>query len=49
MTFSVNHPLLFVLFVFVPAINTSTVGIMVPVGAVFTLVVSRIFCKKGLI
>ena len=46
MTFSVNHPLLFV---FVPAINTSTVGIMVPVGVVFTLVVSRILYKKGLI
>ena len=41
--------LMLVLFVFVPAINTSTVGIMVPVGVVFTLVVSRIIYKKGLI
>ena len=41
--------LMLVLFVFVPAINTSTVGIMVPVGVVFTLVVSRILYKKGLI
>ena len=41
--------LMLILFVFVPAINTSTVGIMVPVGVVFTLVVSRILYKKGLI
>ena len=41
--------LMLVLFVFVPAINTSTVGIMVPVGVVFTLAVSRILYKKGLI
>ena len=41
--------LMLVLFVFVPAINTSTVGIMVPAGVVFTLVVSRILYKKGLI
>lgn len=41
--------LMLVLFVFVPAINTSTVGIMVPVGVVFTLVVSRILYKKGLL
>lgn len=41
--------LMLILFVFVPAINTSTVGIMVPVGVVFTLVVSRILYKKGLV
>ena len=41
--------LMLILFVFVTAINTSTVGIMVPVGVVFTLVVSRILYKKGLI
>ena len=34
--------LMLILFVFVPAINTSTVGIMVPVGVVFKLVFSRI-------
>ena len=39
--------LMLVLFVFVPAINTSTVGIMVPVGVIFTLVVSRILYKAG--
>ncbi len=41
--------LMLILFIFVPAINTSTVGIMVPVGVVFTLVVSRILYKKGLL
>ena len=41
--------LMLILFVFVPAINTSTVGIMVPVGVVFTLVVSRILYKRGII
>ncbi len=41
--------LMLILFVFVPAINTSTVGIMVPIGVVFTLVVSRILYKKGLL
>lgn len=37
------------LFIFVPALNTSTVGIMVPVGVLFTLAVARILYKKGLI
>lgn len=41
--------LMLILFIFVPAINTSTVGIMVPVGVVFTLIVSRIMYKKGVI
>jgi len=41
--------LMLILFIFVPAINTSTVGIMVPVGVVFTLVVSRILYKKGVL
>ena len=39
--------LMLILLVFVPAINTSTVGIMVPVGVVFTLVFSRILYKRG--
>ena len=39
--------LMLILFIFVPAINTSTVGIMVPVGVIFTLIVSRIMYKKG--
>ena len=41
--------LMLILFILVPAINTSTVGIMVPVGVVFTIVVSRILYKKNLI
>ena len=39
--------LMLVLFIFVPAINSGTVGIMVPVGVLFTLLVSRIMYKKG--
>ena len=41
--------LMLVLFVFVPALNSGTVGIMVPVGVLFTIAVSRILYKKGLI
>ncbi len=41
--------LMLLLFIFVPALNSSTVGIMVPVGVVFTIVVSRILYKKGII
>ena len=41
--------LMLVLFIFVPALNSSTVGIMVPVGVLFTIVVSRILYKKGII
>ena len=41
--------LMLILFVFVPAINTSTVGIMVPVGVLFTLGVSRILYKRGIL
>lgn len=37
------------LFIFVPALNAGTVGIMVPVGVVFTIAVSRILYKKGLL
>lgn len=39
--------LMLVLFIFVPALNKSTVGIMVPVGVVFTLIVARFMYKKG--
>ncbi len=39
--------LMLVLFIGVPALNQSTVGIMVPVGVVFTLAVARIMYKKG--
>lgn len=41
--------LMLVLFIFVPALNSSTVGIMVPVGVLFTLGVSRILYKKNLL
>lgn len=41
--------LMLVLFICVPALNQSTVGIMVPVGVVFTLAVARIMYKKGII
>ena len=36
-----------VLFIFVPALNASTVGIMVPVGVVFTVCAARLMYKKG--
>ena len=39
--------LMLILFIAVPALNAGTVGIMVPVSAVFTLVVSRVMYKKG--
>ena len=41
--------LMLVLFIFVPALNAGTVGIMVPVGVLFTLGVSRLMYKKNLL
>ena len=41
--------LMLILFVFVPALNAGTVGIMVPVSVVFTIAVSRILYKKGVL
>ena len=41
--------LMLVLFIFVPALNDKSVGIMVPVSAVFTIIVSRILYKKGVV
>ncbi len=41
--------LMLVLFIAVPALDASMVGIMVPVGVVFTLIVARIMYKKGII
>ena len=38
-----------VLFIFVPALNASTVGIMVPVSAIFTIITARIMYKKGML
>lgn len=37
------------LFIFVPALNEGTVGIMVPVGVIFTVAVARIMYKKGML
>ena len=41
--------LMLILFIFVPALNSGTVGIMVPVGVLFTIGVSRILYKKGIL
>ena len=41
--------LMLALFIFVPALNEGTVGIMVPVSVVFTIVVSRILFKRGVL
>ncbi len=41
--------LMLILFIFVPALNASTVGIMVPVGVVFTIAVSRLLYKKNIL
>lgn len=39
--------LMLILFIFVPALDAGTVGIMVPVSALFTIAVARIMYKKG--
>lgn len=39
--------LMLILFIAIPALNSGTVGIMVPVSALFTIGVSRIMYKKG--
>lgn len=41
--------LMLVLFIAVPALNSGTVGIMVPVGVLFTLLISRIMYKKEML
>lgn len=41
--------LMLVLFIFIPALNAGTVGIMVPVSAIFTIVVGRVLYKKGVV
>ena len=41
--------LMLALFISIPALNSGTVGIMVPVGVVFTIAVARIMYKKGII
>ena len=39
--------LMLILFIFIPALNEGTVGIMVPVSALFTIAVARMMYKKG--
>ena len=41
--------LMLILFIFVPAFNEGTVGIMVPVSVVFTIAVSRLLYKRGVL
>ncbi len=41
--------LMLVLFIFVPALDSGTVGIMVPVSALFTIGISRILYKRGVL
>ena len=41
--------LMLVLFIFVPDLNSGSVGIMVPVSALFTIAVARILYKKGVL
>ena len=41
--------LMLVLFIFIPALNSGTVGIMVPISVLFTIGVSRILYKKGVL
>ena len=41
--------LMLVLFIFIPALNSGTVGIMVPVSALFTIAIGRILYKRGVL
>ena len=41
--------LMLILFIFVPALNSGTVGIMVPISALFTIGVARILYKRGVL
>ena len=41
--------LMLILFICIPALNSGTVGIMVPVSVLFTIGVSRILYKKGVL
>ncbi len=41
--------LMLALFIFIPALDSSMVGIMVPVGVIFTIAVSRFLYKKGIL
>ena len=41
--------LMLILFIFVPALNAGTVGIMVPVSVLLTIAVARILYRKGVL
>ena len=41
--------LMLVLFIFIPALNEGTVGIMVPVSALITIIIGRILYKRGIL
>ena len=41
--------LMLVLFIFIPTLNSGTVGIMVPVSTLFTIAVARILYKRGVL
>ena len=41
--------IMLILFIAVPALNAGTVGIMVPIGVLFTLGISRLMYKKGML
>ena len=41
--------LMLVLFIFIPALNSGTVGIMVPVSVLFTIAIARILYKRGVL
>ena len=41
--------LMLILFIFVPALNSGTVGIMVPVSALLTIGVARVMYKRGML
>jgi hypothetical protein len=41
--------LMLILFITIPALNAGTVGIMVPVSVLFTVGISRIMYKKGML
>ncbi len=41
--------LMLVLFIFVPALDSGTVGIMVPVSVVFTIGIARVLYKRGVL
>ena len=41
--------LMLILFIFIPALNAGTVGIMVPVSVLFTIGVARVLYKRGVL